>query len=226
MKVCRVINAKITFKKKNECLLRHRSSPSISAEILFRSARHNADGESSGDGSGDGSDDRRWQCGDPTTEPDDYLASSLPPRHPSHRKSRFNDDSQPPIPSRRNFRSSSPGAAAAAEPASRNDLVLSPPRNLVETAHRRSISSSTCSLERLSMAGNEKELESSKPRGRRSVSVNAVPGGGRNLDMVVDEDVMLINSFLRKKRSLAARIVNRRLTANAKIVLSDSSEAS
>lgn len=76
------------------------------------------------------------------------------------------------------------------------------------------------------MAGNEKELESSKPRGRRSVSVNAVPGGGRNLDMVVDEDVMLINSFLRKKRSLAARIVNRRLTANAKIVLSDSSEAS
>ncbi|KAJ0972479.1 hypothetical protein J5N97_020438 [Dioscorea zingiberensis] len=195
---------------------RHRSSESISGEILSRSARYH----------GESPDDRYRRFDNSTPDPEDYLTTSLPPRHPSRRKSRFTDDSQPPVPPRRTFRNSSPGPGpAAVEPDSRNNLVLSPPRNLVETAHRRSISSSTCSLEKLSILESQNGLDSSNLRGRRSISVNSVPGF-RNLDMVVDEDVTLINSFLVRQRALAARIVSRRMTAKAKIVLSDSSAAS
>ncbi|KAJ0969103.1 hypothetical protein J5N97_021980 [Dioscorea zingiberensis] len=185
---------------------RHRSTEGFSGEIL---SRHNRNKSEIIAGAGKATPDRQWPQA--TTNPSEQRAIvALPPKLPTRPKSRFQDDPQ------------SQPRWASAEPDGRNDLVLSPPRVLVETAHRRSISSSTCSLEKL--GGDRGPLSS---RGRRSVS-RELESAGRHLDMVVDDDVMQINSFLRRQRTLIARIAGGKVSANAKatILLSASSAGS
>ncbi|RHN63447.1 hypothetical protein MtrunA17_Chr4g0058371 [Medicago truncatula] len=94
---------------------------------------------------------------------------SLPPRQPHPRKSRFQSSPSPaPQPqgiqapnynSRRTFKPSAlseplPENTSRRTPHSEDSLPLSPPRNLVESAHRRTISSSTCSWEKIAPVKN------------------------------------------------------------------------
>ncbi|CAI8609848.1 unnamed protein product [Vicia faba] len=130
---------------------------------------------------------------------------SLPPRQPFSRKSRFKTEPsaaphpqaiQPPNHnSRRTFKTSAPSPEnpnRRTTPTS-DSLPLSPPRNLVESAYRRTISSSTCSSEKIAPAKRfEKEEEEAA------------------------EDYSL-NGFLKEQRNLFQRFSRGELRANVKI---------
>ncbi|KAM7483145.1 hypothetical protein LguiB_007728 [Lonicera macranthoides] len=155
---------------------------------------------------------------------------TLPPRQSTHRKSRFQNNNpnpnspQPPgipaPPSKRTFKTSAPASLLSppkhlVESTHRRsissstcslpeDKVLSPPRNLVESAHRRSISSATCSTDRLQNPSN--------------VNVNGQLKdgelGGREL-----------NFFLREKRLQIGKILSGENDGKAKFVLSGPSNS-
>ncbi|KAK7389135.1 hypothetical protein VNO78_23967 [Psophocarpus tetragonolobus] len=181
---------------------RYRAAEGISDEILSKTAKHTrnksdtfAQPSSEGDGS-PATALHNWFSNilkPPPPSPDSTFLSSLPPRQPLPRKSRFQTHPsaaphpqgiQPPS-SRRTFKSSVPSDSAP----------LSPPRNLVESAHRRTISSSTCSQERI------------------------VP---RHVHVVASEKLeeVCLNAFLKEQRTLLHKISTRELQANALIVLS------
>ncbi|TXG50190.1 hypothetical protein EZV62_022714 [Acer yangbiense] len=159
-----------------------------------------------------------------STSPPDQTAHVLPPRQSIQRKSRFQTDNtvpQPhPIPppnSRRTFRTTPTSTQVLSPP--KNYLTesghthrrsnsystlnepLSPPKNLMESAHRRSISKSTCSL----------DYKVSRPKTNLSDCFNeddATPDLGRDL-----------NGFLKDQRIKIDKISNRELDFKAKIVL-------
>ncbi|KAJ8772273.1 hypothetical protein K2173_027450 [Erythroxylum novogranatense] len=120
----------------------------------------------------------------------DPTALPLPPRQSIHRKSRFQTDTPSSVtsqgisvPSRRSFRA--------------DTELLSPPKNLVESTHRRSISKSTCSMEKIEpnidANGAQKEGD-----GTRRLSLNA---------------------FLKQQRTKMESIINRKVQTKAKIIL-------
>lgn len=80
---------------------------------------------------------------------------------------------------------------------------LSPPKNLMESAHRRSISKSTCSIEKVApkpiVSGCKKEEEG-------------------------EEDLSL-NGFLKEEKTKIEKILNRELNSKAKIILSGPSNS-
>ncbi|CAN6585441.1 unnamed protein product [Malus baccata var. baccata] len=127
-------------------------------------------------------------------------AQTIVPRQPVSRRSRFqNDPSSPrphgiPIPSRRTFQSPTPLPDAH---------VLSPPKNLVPSAHRRSISSSTCSIE-------------------KSVSRPNVIGWPNDAAQTQDFD---LNRFLKVQRTKVEKVLDGQVNSKAKIVLSDTSNS-
>ncbi|KAM1737067.1 hypothetical protein ACFX12_015345 [Malus domestica] len=131
-------------------------------------------------------------------------AQTIVPRQPVSRRSRFqNDPSSPrphgiPIPSRRTFQSPTPLPDAH---------VLSPPKNLVPSAHRRSISSSTCSIE-------------------KSISRPNVIGwpndAAQNEAQAQDFD---LNRFLKVQRTRVEKVLDGQVNSKAKIVLSDTSNS-
>ncbi|RDX70132.1 hypothetical protein CR513_50654, partial [Mucuna pruriens] len=194
---------------------RYRAVEGISDEILSKTAKHTRNksdtfAQPSSDGDRDGSPAtavHKWFSNilkpansnttppSPSSPPDSTLVSSLPPRQPLPRKSRFQTEpSAAPHPqgiqpsnSRRTFKTSTP---------SPDSVPLSPPRNLVESAHRRTISSSTCSQERIA------------PR-------HVVPKG----------EVVCLNGFLKEQRILFQKISCGELHANAQIVLSGPSNS-
>ncbi|KAK2663646.1 hypothetical protein Ddye_002220 [Dipteronia dyeriana] len=159
-----------------------------------------------------------------STSPPDQTAHVLPPRQSIQRKSRFQTDNtvpQPhPIPppnSRRTFRTTPTSTQVLSPP--KNYLTesghthrrsnsystltepLSPPKILMESAHRRSISKSTCSL----------DYKVSRPKPNLSGCFNeddATPDLGRDL-----------NGFLKDQRIKIDKISNRELDFKAKIVL-------
>ncbi|CAM8982336.1 unnamed protein product [Rhodiola kirilowii] len=148
----------------------------------------------------------------PLSTSPDPIFTNLPPRQSTHRKSRFQTDS--PIPSRRTFRAEKAEAKLLSSPSNnltdsprrkscllRDDRVLSPPRNLVESAHRRSISSNTCSVERYSSNVEEKESL-------------------RNVEPSRD-----LNGFLKQQRVRIKRILDGEGSGKAKIVLSGTSNS-
>ncbi|KAJ7945805.1 Wiskott-Aldrich syndrome protein family member 2 like [Quillaja saponaria] len=231
---------------------RHRALESFSGEILSKSAKHarnkseNFNPPSSPTDPSPASAVQKWfsnllkpnnstPSSNPTTlthhpiEPPnlDPTLSTLPPRQSVHRKSRFQTDPSAvsqgiPVPSRRTFRSSTalPYTQLLSPPkniiqsANRRSLasstcalpenqVLSPPKNLVESAHRRSISSSTCSQAKIS------------PR---------ADGNGSSKEGEGNQDVSL-NGFLKEKRNLIEKISNGELNLKAKIVLSGPSNS-
>ncbi|KAL5991200.1 hypothetical protein ACLOJK_012106 [Asimina triloba] len=128
-----------------------------------------------------------------------------PPRLPVHRKSRFQEEAKDaetaamPIPPRRSFRTS---PASAPE----NLQALSPPKHLIESAHRRSISSSTCSLDKLSRP----DADSRKSVSKTGRVEEAEGGVGR------------LNSFLEEQRAKVRRICSGETSTKAKIILSGS----
>lgn len=137
----------------------------------------------------------------PNPEP---TAQTVSPLQPVNRRSRFqNDPSSPrpqgiPIPSRRSFQS--PTLLPDAQP-------LSPPKNLVPSAHRRSISSSTCS----------------NGKGEPKASVIGWPKDEAQVQ-TPNQDLDL-NRFLKEQRTKFEKVLDGQVNAKAKIVLSDPSNS-
>ncbi|CAN1729529.1 hypothetical protein LINPERHAP1_LOCUS641 [Linum perenne] len=141
-----------------------------------------------------------------------YLANDsglpLPPRQSTHRRSRFQAES--PQPQSQPHSSSSPqdiprrfkhhGGHVPAPPP-RSGQVLSPPKNLVESAHRRSISKSTCSIEKIA------------------------PNQIGHVDEASGEQDLSLNGFLKKQRTKAEQIMNKEIDGKAKIILSGPSNS-
>ncbi|KAI9108842.1 hypothetical protein K1719_020147 [Acacia pycnantha] len=161
---------------------------------------------------------------DPSPAPDYTQPSSpLPPRRSFNRRSRFQTDPSVPPPqgdqvfSRRNFRSSAPSPEPPAlspprnvgEPAvlralsSSKSLPLSPPRDPVQSVHRRRLSSSTCSLEKVAPGTD-------------------AYGQSKQEERTLDHS---LNRFLEEQRILIQKVMNMELNAQAKIVLSGPSNS-
>ncbi|WJX94401.1 hypothetical protein P8452_75821 [Trifolium repens] len=136
---------------------------------------------------------------------------SLPPRQPLSRKSRFQTEpSSAPHPqgvqvpnynSRRTFKTSAPSPEnpnRRIPTTSLESLPLSPPRNLVESAHRRTISSSTCSWEKIvpPVKYSTKEGEEEEKEATEKYS---------------------LNGFLKEQRNLFQRFYKGELRSNVKI---------
>ncbi|CAI0450820.1 unnamed protein product [Linum tenue] len=209
---------------------RNRATEGFSEEILTRSARHSRNGSIGSDSvvdSSPASQVHKWISNNlkpPTSNgsspeyqsPNNnnngaliFLAndagSPLPPRQSTIRKSRFRSapkPSQPPLPP-----ASSPQdiprrfkQAPSPEPTGQ---MLSPPKNLVESAHRRSISKSTCSIEKI-----------------------APNSSGREDDQLSGEQQELsLNGFLKKQRAKIEQIMNKEVEGKAKIILSGPSNS-
>ncbi|KAL0417205.1 UNVERIFIED_CONTAM: hypothetical protein Slati_3552400 [Sesamum latifolium] len=189
---------------------------------------------------------------DPTNSPDPTPPSPtshlsgppLPPRQSMHRKSRFQIEPNPPLPHpiptptnlpamKRNFKNTSTSPNNNNEPAATltTDLlsppknlvhsahqrsrslstcpvpeaeVLSPPRNLVESVHRRSISSSTCRIDRILQKDN-----------------NSDDGQLKNGDLKGEE----LNMFLKEQRAKIEKLLSGEIYGKAKIVLSGPSNS-
>ncbi|KAK1318215.1 hypothetical protein QJS10_CPB04g01557 [Acorus calamus] len=181
---------------------RHKSTEGFSGEILSKTTNHTRN-------KSDSSSAFHLLSDDPP---------SLPPRQPTtttslHRKSRFHLNPPPPhhdplpfpppsdplpVPPRRSFRSTQ-----------QQQQLLSPPKNLVQSAHRRSVSSSTCSLDKL-FRPPDFVGERGQPRVQR----------------VVEEDVARLNVFLKEQKEKVDGISNGEVFSKAKIILSGSSTSS
>ncbi|KAI9087578.1 hypothetical protein K1719_030448 [Acacia pycnantha] len=141
----------------------------------------------------------------------------LPPRPSLPRKSRFQSHYSLPPHSHRSFTAIAPSPDAqplssshdVAEPTLRrflshsNALPLSPPRNRVQSAHRRTISSSTCSLEKIA----------SRP---------VANGWSEHGEAAQIHD---LNRFLQEQRILIQKILNGDLHKRAKVVISGPSNS-
>ncbi|ESW27483.1 hypothetical protein PHAVU_003G205800 [Phaseolus vulgaris] len=187
---------------------RYRTGVGISDEILSKTARHTRNkSDTFAQPSSDGSPAtavHNWfsnilkptnnnNTQPPPSPPDSTLLTSLPPRQHHSRKSRFQTEPsaaphsqgiQPPN-SRRTFKTSAP------ENPREDSIPLSPPRNLVESAHRRTILSSTCSRERMA-----------------------------SRHVVTKGEEACLNGFLKDQRTLLQKISTGECHANAQIVLS------
>lgn len=130
------------------------------------------------------------------------------------RKSRFQHDppnaqtqrATPPKPiTRRTFKT-------AMEAQQGKLRVLSPPKHLVESAHRRSISSSTCSLAKLSKA---------EPQ----VGIDGDVSFEKPADIRLVDDVGRLNLFLKEQRVKMGKISRGEVATKAKIVLCGTSNS-
>ncbi|KAG4933016.1 hypothetical protein JHK87_047018 [Glycine soja] len=198
---------------------RYRAVEGISDEILSKTAKHTrnkSDTFTQPSSDGDGSPAtalHNWFANilkptysnnnntqQPPPSPPDSPKPSLPPRQHHPRKSRFKTEpSAAPHPqgihppnSRRTFKTSTPPP----ENPPSDSAPLSPPRNLVESAQRRTISSSTCSQERIA------------PR-----------------HVLAKGEEASLNGFLKEQRILLKKISSGELHANAQIVLSGPSNS-
>ncbi|OMO61216.1 hypothetical protein COLO4_33501 [Corchorus olitorius] len=166
--------------------------------------------------------------GPPSPSPTgDQTAPFLPPRQSTFRKSRFQVLDPPPsspgspIPSRRiSFKTQSP--------LQDNNQPLSPPKNLIESAQRRSISSNTCYnfRENSPLSPPKKLVESAQ---RRSISKSTcslekiAPKSNGNGWCKEEEGTreISLNAFLKGQRTKIEMILNGEVHTKAKIVLSD-----
>ncbi|CAL9074984.1 unnamed protein product [Musa acuminata var. zebrina] len=207
---------------------RHRSFDGISDEILRRSSSR-VGRTTSSESLLPPSETHSTATGDPHPASDGGgrpPPQSLPPKQPYHRTSRFREETpseplSPAATSRRTFRSRSPAPppAEAEEDAAQRQPLLSPPRNLVESAFRRSVSSITCSLETLT--GLEKE----KGSDRRKAISSSLKACNRLPESSPPENMRQINAFLRRQRKMIGRISRGGASAKAKIILSGSSNS-
>ncbi|KAK9080533.1 hypothetical protein SSX86_000291 [Deinandra increscens subsp. villosa] len=149
----------------------------------------------------------------------------VPPRLSTHRRSRFLNDpslAQVPqkVPSQKGVKSGRLGTAIG---------DLSPPKHLVESAHRRSISSSTCSL-------SEKQMILSPPRNlvesaqRRSISsstcfTDKISKSPNPVNGELQGSEMDLNGFLKGQRIKILKLMRGEIKGKAKIVLSGHSNS-
>ncbi|QHO51461.1 uncharacterized protein DS421_1g31120 [Arachis hypogaea] len=179
-----------------------RGGEGVSNEILTKSAKHSrnkSDTFTNHSWEEDGSpaaEVRRWFSNilKPTQN------SACPPRQHLQRRSRFQTEPTSPAPQPQGIQSPS-RPSFKSTPA--ESLPLSPPRNLVESAHRRTISSSTCSLEKIASRYVAKGDEVSQQ----------------------EDDNYSLNGFLKEQRDLFKKISSGEIHANAKVILSGPSNS-
>ncbi|KAL1568290.1 hypothetical protein AAHA92_03674 [Salvia divinorum] len=213
---------------------RHRAGQGISGEILSRTAANHTRNRSESNLDSEPSS----PAADPTTPPspnNNLGAPPLPPRQSFHRRTRFQTDPRSPLShqittppanppansiSKRTFKNTNQQPLSTpknlVESAHRRSStcsgLLSPPRNLVESAHRRSISSSTCR--------NDKIFQKDNPDSgltRRNVSMDQEPNTASK-----DHE---FNSFLKEQRHKIEMLMNGEINGKAKIVLSGPSNS-
>ncbi|PWA83382.1 hypothetical protein CTI12_AA168050 [Artemisia annua] len=149
----------------------------------------------------------------------------IPPRLSTHRRSRFQNDpnviQQQTIPNRRSIKTTN---------AASGDIPLSPPRHLVESAHRRSISSSTCSVSDKQILSPPRNLVESAQR--RSISsstcfTDKISRKSSPVNELKDLEVgqLDLNGFLKNQRAKIFKLLNGEIRGKAKIVLSGHSNS-
>ncbi|CAL1405321.1 unnamed protein product [Linum trigynum] len=198
---------------------RNRATEGFSEEILTRSARHSRNGSTGSDSVVDSSPAsqqvHKWiskNLKPPTSNGsspeyqspnsnNDSGSPLLPPPQSTNRKARFRSEpkpSQPPLPPpQASLPQDIPRRFKQAPLPESTGQVLSPPKNLVESAHQRSISRSTCSIEKISpnLSGQEDGLGE-------------------------EQQEMSLNGFLKKQRAKIEQIMNKDIDGKAKIILS------
>ncbi|KAK1407204.1 hypothetical protein QVD17_38818 [Tagetes erecta] len=152
----------------------------------------------------------------------------VPPRLSTHRRSRFQNDptlnQSQTIQSNRTIKPNPNTTPVGAK-------ILSPPRHLVESAQRRSISSSTCSFPEKQILSPPRNLVESAQRRSISSSTcftekftkNLSPRNGElNDDELGQVD---LNRFLKEQRIKIQKLMKGEIKAKAKIVLSGHSNS-
>ncbi|XWS37193.1 hypothetical protein CRYUN_Cryun19dG0022000 [Craigia yunnanensis] len=229
-------------------LNRHRPLEGFSGEILSKSANHSRNKSETLDTPNSLTDIspaeavHKWfsnilkptnhtplSSGPPSPTHDHQTAApTMPPRQSTFRKSRFQVDPHAPhaqgipVPSRRAFKTQAPP---------QDTHLLSPPKRLIESAQRRSISSSTCSFpENKPLSPPRNLVESAQ---RRSVSKSTcslekvAPRSNAN-GWSKEEDgtrEISLNEFLKEQRTKIEMILNGEVESKAKIVLSGPSNS-
>ncbi|KAI3673560.1 hypothetical protein L6452_39683 [Arctium lappa] len=155
-------------------------------------------------------------------------AAFVPPRLSTNRRSRFQNDpnaAQPQlIPTRRTIKTT--GSTTPAE-----IQILSPPKHLLESAQRRSISSSTCSLPAKQILSPPRNLVESAQR--RSISsstcftdkISRKPSPTRGEFNDSELGQLDLNGFLHDQRIKILKLLKGEIKGKAKIVLSGHSNS-
>ncbi|KAJ0751093.1 hypothetical protein HanLR1_Chr05g0189691 [Helianthus annuus] len=159
----------------------------------------------------------------------DPATALVPPRLSTHRRSRFQNDPnlvQPQMnPSNRTIKTNTTTTLPGTN-------VLSPPKHLLESAQRRSISSSTCSFPEKQILSPPRNLVESAQR--RSISsstcfTDKISKHSRpiNGELVKDSEVdqLDLNGFLKKQRINILKLLKGEINGKAKIVLSGHSNS-
>ncbi|XP_015579254.2 uncharacterized protein LOC8278273 [Ricinus communis] len=225
---------------------RHRAVEGFSGEILIKSAKHSRNKSESLDNlpispsePSPASQVQEWfsnilkpsnpntnQSNDSSTPLTlDPMTLNVPPRQSTYRKSRFQTEHHAPgplgisVPSRRTFK-----------PAPVPDTqLLSPPKNLIESAHRRSISSTYAQLEDQPLSPPRNLVESAHRRSitRSTCSINErIPPkpnvliSGRQKEEYKGERGISLNGFLKEQRTKIEKILNGEIGSKAKVILS------
>ncbi|GMQ09907.1 hypothetical protein CsSME_00053121 [Camellia sinensis var. sinensis] len=241
---------------------RHRTVESFSGEILTKSAKHNRNKSETLDQPPSAADIspasavHKWfsnilkspntvhSSSSPLSQPNNDTtaqnptAPPLPPRQLTPRKSRFQKNTNPPnatqqqpqgIPSHLSKRTFKTTTTADTPP---DTQLLSPPKNLIESAHRRSISSSTCLLSDSLILSPPKNLVESAHR--RSISSSTCIADKISWKPSVTEELKEhevvdqagnLNGFLKEQGIKIGKILNGEIDGKAKIVLSGPSNS-
>ncbi|XP_038685583.1 uncharacterized protein LOC119985368 [Tripterygium wilfordii] len=232
---------------------RQRSVEGISEEILTKSAKHSSLNNSVPVDSPDmspASAVHKWLSNilkpsnsphseDPTNPHNtnqslntnfDPTAPTLPPRLSIHRKSRFQTESPPsppqgiPVPSRRTFKPA---------PLPADTKPLFPPKNMVESSHRRSVLSSTCAFQENNVQALSPPRNLVESAHRRSISKSTcsvekiapkIKVNWRQKEMEEPEEASL-NGFLKEQRTKMEKILYGQIDCKAKVILSGPSNS-
>ncbi|GMI78230.1 hypothetical protein HRI_001492300 [Hibiscus trionum] len=148
-------------------------------------------------------------------------ASTLPPRQSTFRRSRFQaDPSAQGMPSLRTLKT---------QPPLQDTQFLSPPKNLLESSRRRSISSSACSFQQNKPLSPPRNLVESAQR--RSISKSTCslekiqPNGWSNSKEDDGTREISLNGFLKDQRAKFEMILNGEVESKANVVLSGPSNS-
>ncbi|KAM3247057.1 hypothetical protein P3L10_008824 [Capsicum annuum] len=230
---------------------RHRSVVGISEEILSKTAKHNRNKSelSNNPPSASTSNVHDWISDNfkppndgPTFEPTSLKPNNeqqppltLPPRQSISRRTRFHTNSNAPQPQSNNSpkRTFKIPATVSTDNVSHflDDKPLSPPKNLIESAHRRSISSTTCSIPDDRILSPPRNLVESAHRRTISASTSAfekvLQKNDVDRDKVKEEDLksQVLNRFLMEQRDKINDIFCGKIKGKAKIVLSGPSNS-
>ncbi|KAK6148290.1 hypothetical protein DH2020_019202 [Rehmannia glutinosa] len=182
--------------------------------------------------------------------PTSHLAGPpLPPRQSMHRRSRFQTDPKSPLShpiptpiltnppaisvSKRNFKTNSTNSSNTSYPPTTilDTQLLSPPKHLVESTHRRTLSSSTCSVpevagvlsppRNLVESAHRRSISSSTCRTDRILQKDGMEDGQLK-DGGLSQD---LNGFLREQRVKIGKLLSGEINGRAKIVLSGPSNS-